>query len=201
MSISIVVPTFRTPAEVAPLVEEIQRTSGYVDHANIIVTGLQASASVNRNAGLDAATSHIIVMTDDDCTGFPMGWASKLVDVMNQRPQCQMVSARLMAPNGQFGPMLGWAGNHNSGVHVTPERKLVTACCAVRRSAHRFDEALIGSGFDDDCFSALLRMAYPDCEFCVHCGIQVCHLNRMTNQHGKFWDHNRRVYESLWCRK
>jgi hypothetical protein len=55
----ILIPTYKTELEVSPMVCELQ---GFAIENRVIVTGLQASASVNRNAALDKATSEIVIM-------------------------------------------------------------------------------------------------------------------------------------------
>ena len=195
----IIIPTMKSASELASMVEEIQITAGLP--VQVIVTDQQASASVNRNYGLDHTTSDPVLMVDDDCEKFPQGWAAKLIAVLEEHPKCVMVSPQLAAPNGQPGCMMGGCQIRRDGVTEARERKLPTACVAVRRNALRFDIDLIGSGFDDDCYCASLRMMLPDALFLVCHDVWIVHRNETKNQHGHFWEHNRAVYEKKWGKR
>jgi glycosyltransferase involved in cell wall biosynthesis len=75
--VDIIIPTIleRDNPVIVSLIAEIIRTApGHT----ILATCTNASASVNRNLGLDASHSDIVIMIDDDITGLPVGWADAL---------------------------------------------------------------------------------------------------------------------------
>lgn len=195
--LDIIIPTIRTQVEIAPLVAEIEQTAGCPVRA--YATCQQIAAAHNRNIGLDWARSDVRIMVDDDVEQFPQGWAVKLVDVMASNPECVMVSPQLAKPDGSPGFMMGGCNIGRSGVSEARERKLPTACVAVRKNALRFNPTFKGSGFEDDDYCAQLRMAFPSAKFLVCHDVWVVHRNETKNQHGPFWAHNKALYERLWC--
>ena len=54
------------------------------DKHSFIYTGLDASASKNRNYGLSQVISDIFIMMDDDIEGFYDGWVEDLTKYMKQ---------------------------------------------------------------------------------------------------------------------
>ena len=196
--LDIIIPTLKSREDVAAQVAEITETAGCP--VNVIATCQHVSAAANRNIGLDQSTSDPLIMLDDDITGFPQGWAKQMTELMLGHPNCVMLSPELMAPNGKLGIMMGGPPRGGTGVEVVPSRKLVTACFAFRRDDIRFDEAFIGSGFEDDDFSAQLRQRYPDGVWLICHDIRVVHLNEMKNQAAPF-EVNKRHYQEKWSTK
>lgn len=195
--LDIIIPTCRPPAEVAPLITEIRATAGI--EVRIKATCQDLCAAKNRNIGLDWARSAIIIQVDDDTRNFPDGWAKRLTEILLSHPECVMVSARLMAPNGQPGFMMGNA-SLTGDVSTAVDRRLPTACVAFWNTDQRFDIDLIGSGFEDNCWAAEVRERNPDAVFLVANEVRVTHLNEQKNQGGDFWNHNKQVYEAKWPR-
>ncbi len=192
----IIIPTYRPRGEVEPLVSEIIRTAGC--HVNVIATCQQISAAANRNLGLDQSTSDPLLMVDDDMEQFPQGWVVRLVAVLEQYPKCVMVSPRLATPNGEPGIMMGCGEVQRDGITECGERKLLTACIAIRRNTLRFDENFIGSGWEDSDYSKQLCAAFPDATFLVCHDLWAVHRNEMKNQSGPYWDHNKSYFERKW---
>jgi len=197
--IDVIIPTCRSIEEVLPLVYEIQRTAGC--EVNVIPTCQDASASINRNYGLDRATSDPLIMVDDDITGLPAGWVLRMVQVMEEYPNCQMASPQLMRPDGGFGIMTGGPRKGGTDCEVLRARELCTACIIIRNTGLRFDENFIGSGFEDNDYCRQLIERYPVAEFiCIH-NLRVIHRNEMKNQHGRFWDANQAYFRTKWQAK
>lgn len=197
MRVDVIIPTLKQPHEVVDLVEDIEQTAGMP--VRVYATCQQASASVNRNAGLSWSESDPLIMCDDDITGFPDGWAKTLSEAILARPDCMMMAARLMRPDGTFGFMMGWDGRgERDGIFATSDKKLCTACIVMRRTDLRFEEGLIGSGYEDNDICYQIQAAYPNAEFCVHCGVQVVHKNEMKNQRGHNWTHNQAFMQKKW---
>lgn len=195
-TLDIIIPTLKSREDVAPLVAEIERTAGC--DVNVIATCRHVSAAANRNLGLEASSSDPLIMLDDDMEQFPGGWAVHLVQVLEKHPRCVMVSPQLANPNGGPGPMMGGCHVHHEGTSAARLRKLPTACIAIRRNALRFDEAFVGSGFEDDDYCAQLRQAYPDAEFLVCHDVWIVHRNEQKNQRGPHWERNKRYFERKW---
>jgi GT2 family glycosyltransferase len=204
--IDIIIPTCKSYREIADQVRDMLQTADTV--LRIVPTCRGVSAACNRNIGLEAATADIVIMVDDDVSGFPPMWDLQLVSVLRSNPQCVMVSARLMNPDGSPGPMLRLGPpTKASGLTVAKDRALVTACCAFRNDGLRFDENFLGSGFEDDDYSAQLREKYPGGTFLVNEDVRVVHHNTMTNQGfikgqgpvpGGNFEKNRAYYEEKW---
>jgi len=139
-------------------------------------------------------------MLDDDITGLPLGWVHRLDEVMARHPNCMMASPRLLNPDGTPGIMVGNPTDGFVGCEVMPGREIVTACIALRKTPVRFDEAYIGSGFEDNDYCRQLRLFNPDAALiCVH-DLEVTHLNEKKNQGGKWWDHNKAYFTAKWAK-
>jgi glycosyltransferase involved in cell wall biosynthesis len=195
--IDTIIPTIRTQDEVAPLVAELHATAG-IPVRVIVVSGPGKSAAHNRNAGLDQCTSDFVCMVDDDMERFPQGWLTKLVAVLEEHPECVMVSARLVRPDGSPGIMMGAADLAVRGVTVARQRMLPTACVVIRRNSLRYDEAYIGSGFEDTDHCYQLHKMYPDCTFLVLNDVRVVHRNEMKSQGEPWWSHNKAHFIAKW---
>lgn len=195
MNVDIVIPSCKALIEVMPLVNEIERTR--TTDGIVYATCEKVSAAVNRNLALEQCTAPLVIMVDDDIQGFPTGWDKMLARPFAD-PEVQMTSARLMAPNGEYGQMLGHPTRDGDLVEVT-RQELPTACICIRNTGLQFDEAYIGSGWEDTDYSARLRSIYPDGKWIVVNGARVIHLNEKKHQHeGSTFDRNQRHYESMW---
>ena len=196
--IDVIIPTLKPWTEVTPLIREIESTAGCT--VNVIATCKPVSAAKNRNIGLSQAKSDVIIMVDDDVTDFPHGWVVQMAMVMGQYPKCMMCSPRLLAPDGCFGIMVGNPTNGYKGCEVLHARELLTACIAIRNTPVRFDEAYIGSGFEDNDYCRQLIQHAPEAEFiCIHY-LNVTHKNEEKNQRGHWWRHNQAYFNLKWSK-
>jgi glycosyltransferase involved in cell wall biosynthesis len=199
--IDVVIPTMRRAADLALLLDQIRQTAGYP--CRVIVTGTNASAAVNRNLGLSQTNGDRVVMVDDDIefTADSTGWLRVLADALN-RPEVVMVSAQLLNPNGSYAYMTGLQDcglePRSSGETVVPSKRLLTACCAFKPHGLRFDEAYIGSGFEDCDYSNQLAAIRPDGVFLVCHDARAIHRNEAKNQRGSYWDRNKARYLAKW---
>lgn len=190
-TVGVIIPTMKTSEQVSPQICEMMAADSSC--GPVFVPSLKASASVNRNAGLDHFKDvDVIVMVDDDIRQFPDNWLSNLVDSLG--PDCSMVSARLLNRQGQPGAMLG--NNLNLEPSIVYSRELPTACVAFWNSKLRFDEGFRGSGFEDTYFCWLLRQVREDGKFATNNRVAVVHLNKQTAQNDNF-DHNRLHFNKL----
>jgi len=162
-------------------------------------TCTNASASVNRNLGLEWAETDLIIMMDDDITRFPDNWDLMLAKVMLDNPKCAMVSPRLMNTQWQPGLMLGHPPALEDGsLWTVPIQELPTALIMIRKNSLRFDEDYIGSGWEDTDYCSQIRTQDSEAEFIVNGGVRVIHINEMKNQAGEIFDKNRAHYVSKW---
>jgi hypothetical protein len=192
--IDLIIPTCKARKDVLPLVDEIRAVTPGV---RVSVTGFKVSAATNRNYGLNRAQSEIVLMCDDDMTGFFPGWDALLVKTLVEN-DAAVVSARLMTPEGKPGVMVGAEYDMDQPVVKVKARQLPTACICFRNDGTRFDEAFIGSGFEDNDFCLQLAMLYPERGFYISNEVKLVHINEMKNQKGKYWDANRAYFLRKW---
>lgn len=198
----IIIATYRSLEELTPQLEELHKNTPEPHH--VITTCQKASASINRNYGLDVATSDIIIMIDDDIFGFYPGWMTQLITPLDN-PEILLVSARLLAPDGTPGPMMGTDGlPTNTGIITTHRmayrgyQRVPTACIAFRKNPIRFDIGFIGSGYEDTCWMNRLCETYKGQRIVLNNDCKLIHKNEAKNQHGPYHEHNRAYYKKLY---
>jgi hypothetical protein len=169
---------------------------------NIIFTGLDASASVNRNFGLDKVVTKEFIMLDDDIEGFHPTWTDRFAQHMWYNEKIVCMTARLLNPDGSWGPMMGNNNDYTSR-HARAGKsgyngytRLPTACLILKKNHLRYDEGYIGSGYEDTDMMNQLNILYPDGEFHINNDVKLTHLNEQKSQGGKFFDHNKEHYLS-----
>lgn len=198
--IDIIIPTLKQLNEVREQIDEMERNT-FSSH-RIIATCQPESAAWNRNFGLELATSDIIIMADDDMTGFFPGWEEKLIEPLWRDPQVCMVSARLMKEDGTVG------SNCASSYDLTPEWIYVTkrrdsvmpsACIAFHDKKLRFDIEYIGSGWEDTDFCFQYLQIDPTYEFIINNNCQLIHKNEMKNQwENGLFERNKAIFYNKW---
>lgn len=199
--IEVIIPTFKKPHEVHGLVERIKMAAGCP--VKILYTGLQASASANRNRGLFWSHGEVVAMVDDDVEfdGESQGWLANMLKVLF-RPEVVMVSSQLLKPSGEFAYMTGLQDcglkPKTEGESIVPSKRLLTACCAFKHHGLRFDEDYVGSGFEDVDFCNQLSQKVPDGQFVVCHDAKVIHRNEQKHQHGANYEHNKALYFKKW---
>lgn len=197
MSVDIVIPTCKSYDSIRDLIDEIERSTP--EQHRIIATCQMVSASKNRNYALKASLSEIIVMMDDDMTGFYPGWLSTLIEPMIKDASILVCSSRLLSVNKIPCQMMG--GNaipKDNGVYDAENKRVATACIAIRRNDVLFDEGFIGSGYEDTCYMRDVASKYPDCRIVVNNDCRLIHNNEEKNQGGKYFEHNKAYYLSRW---
>lgn len=192
MKPDIIVVSNKTKLQLAPMACDLE---GFALGHNIIWTCQDASASINRNCGLGQAKTEIVVMMDDDISGFYEGWIDGLIEPLIGDDDVVYVSANLVNRDGSLGPMM-FRGNNDEKWTQVP--RAPTACVAFRNDGIRFDERFIGSGFEDDDFCAKLEEKYDGGKFLVHNEVRIVHDNTEVNQHGKYFEHNQKLFNSIW---
>ena len=193
----IVIPTCKPKESIQTQVDEIR---SYSPDVEIITTCTNGSASQNRNIALSKVNlGEIVIMLDDDITGFFPYWAERLIRPLELK-DVVIVSARLMRPDGRLGIMSG--DNYDMSqdyvdCFVFPKR-VPTACIAFVNEGITFDESFIGSGYEDDDFCRQLSLKYPSGRFIINNTVKLIHLNEQKNQGGEFWKRNKAYYLSEW---
>lgn len=198
--IDVVIPTCKPYEQVKSLVAEVEATAGCP--VNIIPTCQDASASFNRNLGLERANSDPIVMIDDDITHFPFGWVQRMAEVMEFHQDCVMLTAELLDRYYKPGLMMGVSHLERAPgggcVEAVESRRLITACCAIRPNGITFDTRYQGSGFEDDDYSMQLREHYGvDGVWMIDHDTVVVHKNEMKFQREHF-EENKRKFNEKW---
>lgn len=196
MKIDIIIPSCKEPADYELQMAQIKKTR--FSSGNIIFTGKKASASINRNTGLNASNTDIVIMMDDDMTGFYWGWDIDLVRPLMRDSDILISSARLMNENGK--PAYTMIENYDLTVDHICSKKIPTACIAFRKTDLRFDELFIGSGFEDDDFCRQMLQKYGyDKYFVTANNCKLVHLNEAKNQSGTYWDANKAYFQRKWA--
>lgn len=168
-----------------------------------IVTSQQPlSAAANRNWCLDRSEGEVLVMLDDDISGFSPGWLHALVAPLFDNPLVCMVSARLLTPDGRVAPTCSRCYDLTpEEIEVRPNDHCVlpSAAIAFRNIGLRFDEKFKGSGWEDNdfCFQYLQRN--PWYKFIQSNRCRLIHANEQKRQ-SEFWDHNKDYFEWKWLR-
>lgn len=190
-TIDIIIPSCKTLDGVSPMVCDIEGFSrGHRVHA----TCKMVSASENRNSGLEWAKSEIVVMLDDDISGFYTGWIDDLVAPLLADKSVIISSAHLVNLDGSNAAMM-FQGKHGEDITAVP--RVPTAAIAFRKNKVRFNTEFKGSGFEDDFFCLEMQQANPTGHIVIANKCRLVHANEMKNQHGKFYEHNKATFERL----
>jgi len=174
------------------------------DEHNLIFTGLDASASVNRNKGLSEVKSEIYIMMDDDMQGFYEGWVEDLIKPMLHNQMILITSARLLNTNGTMGHMMGDNKVFEKGTYdASPSTyrgytRIPTACLALRKNSLRYNEEFIGSGYEDTDYMNRINMHFKHTRIMINNDCKLIHNNIQQNQGGKYFAHNKALYLSLY---
>jgi len=186
----VIIVTHVSELEISPMRVYVE---GYSLDCNVIPTcRIGKSASINRNYGLSLAKAPVVIQVDDDVAGFYRGWWRDLISPMED-PNVIFVSARLMTEEGSFAGMM--YGSYNLDMPTEDVPQAPTACCAFRRDGLKFDESLTGSGFEDKLFCWQLRKRYTNGRILINNECRIIHRNEMKNQHGDYYEHNKKIYE------
>lgn len=195
--IDIIIPSHRNLSDIQNQINAMESTRTLP--GKIISTGLKASASENRNAGLNKSNTEYVIMTDDDLSGFTKGWDSRLYNLLISHPEFSMISPRLMDKYGKFGSMLGSNSQPNISIYAAIGNRIPSACILFRRNFEIFfDEGFIGSGFEDTDFISQNVKKDPTYKVAISNTERITHLNEMKNQKGVYFTHNHAYYINKW---
>lgn len=203
----ILIPTYKPIEKIRDYVAKV---ASFSPGCEIFASCQDGSASVNRNWCLEKSgiqIGEVAIMIDDDIDGFFDGWVDALAYPFREDfpiKNIAAVSARLMRPDGRIGETC------TRCFDLTPEEievkaqgtcTIPTAAIAFRERGFRYDENFWGSGFEDNDIFLQYRQADPDCRFIQSNRAVLTHINFMTNQKGKFWDHNLAYFEKKWGKR
>ncbi len=194
--LDIIVPTCKPLDQVRDLIDEIELHT-YSDH-RLIVTCQKVSAAKNRNYGLQLSQSPIVIMVDDDIHGFHSGWETKLIEPFEIDPTICMVSARLVSESGLYSQTSADNYDMKSKLAYIRRKVLPSSAIAFLNDDLRFDEAYIGSGFEDTDFCFQFYHKDPSYNFIINNDVELIHLNEMKEQKGNNWLQNERYFLDKW---
>lgn len=177
LMVDIIIPTYKKRVYVERMLTEIKATR--TTAGKLIATCNNTSAARNRNIGIDAATAKLIIMLDDDITGFFKGWDTLLIEAL-QLTNGGLVSARLMKDAKTAGPSC--SNNYDIITPIIEVPGTPSACIALYKTDLRFDEHYKGSGFEDTDYCKELRHRNPKVKFIITNAVKLIHLNEMKNQ-------------------
>jgi len=201
----ICIPTNKKRSEIDDLIKDIKANTP--EFNRIIASCQPLSASKNRNYCLSFANSDIIVMMDDDITGFYPGWLTNFIHPMLEDPLIIICSARLLDKNRKRINNMGMIGGSGELQEIpasfnhkgTGYKRVTTACIAIRKNHIRFDEEYIKSGYEDTDFMNQISRAFPASKFIVNNNCELIHLNHMQGQDDReAWQHNHDHYCKKW---
>lgn len=200
----ILIPTMLSREQVAPQIEAIRAVT---PGAEVYASCLKASASVNRNACLDQIrVDDFAIMIDDDIEGFYPRWDIALLASLMAVPHAVMASARLLNPDGSFGPTCACNFDREPMEIVlkprpaSPHCIMPTAAIAFVHRGHRFPESMKGSGWEDNWWAAEYVEADPDAVFVQSNRCKLIHRNEAKMQRGSYWAHNKEEFFKRWPR-
>ncbi len=189
----ILIPSCKTEYDLSDMIGEVMVNSR---DNRVMYSCSPASAAINRNLCLEMAESEIVIMVDDDMTGFFLGWADLLVAPFKTRDDIIYVSARLMNEVGSPQMVMGFSKNVMSPqveVNIAP-----SACIAFRNDGLRFWEEYIKSGFEDTDFHFQLKEKYGyNKKVLINNGVKLTHKHEMKGQNEAF-EHNAKIFDRRW---
>lgn len=197
-NIRVVVPTYK-PQQDSHLLQIavwISMTTTHTKFPIIFSCQENKSAAINRNYCIDKCDENdIIIMIDDDISGFTYGWDYKMAETLfNQK--IVLVSARLLNPNGSIQNVIG--GQHSKKKGLAKVNRCPSSAIAFRNNGLRFDENYVGSGFEDTDFCEEIKRRYPKHDIVINNDVCLIHQNEHKNQLGKNYTKNRLYYNQKW---
>jgi hypothetical protein len=203
MLINIIIPTIKRREDIYQQCSEIFKT---VKHeAEIVPICSNKSAAINRNMGLRFSKHEIIIMLDDDITGFYQGWDYDLINPLLNDINISIVSARLLNKNKQIGSMLGdnnnkVTGDYQIALHTdqTGLNIVCSACIAFKKDTIYFDENYQGAVYEDTDFCMQYKQKYPDKQIVINNKCQLIHLNEMKGRTYQDIKSNKEYFSKKW---
>jgi glycosyltransferase involved in cell wall biosynthesis len=193
--ITICIPTYKTEQETRKQIEDI-KSSVSSSPVEIFASCQDGSAAHNRNYCLNKAKGEIIIMLDDDITGFFPGWDKILIKPLLEDNLVSIVSARLINKDGTPSDMMYDNQKYEPGYYPSLCKIVPAACIALKKTSMRFDENFAGSGFEDTDFCKQMAFAFPKKHTIINNDCKLIHVNERKNQDSMRT--NRRYFVSKW---
>jgi len=210
ISVSITIPTLKTEKEVK---KQMIAASHVSPDCEVIASCIKQSAAKNRNWCIDNAKGDIIIMMDDDITGFFPGWCDILIDALFFHKEFSIVSARPKHADGGYCPILGDSSNqqkigeYQKCIH-TPATQLNicgSACVAFWRDCGiRFDEEYQGATYEDSDFCMQMNKKHPDKQIVFANKCDIIHNEEKKGRgdgvtsKNNYWKHNHEYFAKKW---
>jgi hypothetical protein len=195
---TVAVPTCRPREDIQSLLANIRGAEPYLGDRLIASCLIGESASVNRNWCLDRCETDVIVMVDDDVSGFPRLFAHELVETLLANQDHAMVSAKLLDKNGEMF-MGGNIPNDPTGLSISRDHWLPTACVAMYAHRRKFDEGLPMGEDVDYCWQR--KNDFPKSLFVVANEILVRHANEEKWRTGDNFQQAMEMIQVKWGRR
>jgi len=192
--ISICIPTFRQ--DVQKQIKDIKNTISCKD-AEIIASCQSGSSAYNRNYCLDKAKGKIIIMLDDDITGFFPCWDEVLMKPLEDK-SVSIVSARLIDENGKPTLMMYNNFRYEPGYYPPKQNVVPAGCIVFRKTGIRFDEKYTGYGYEDTDFCKQMELAHPKKRVVINNNCKLIHPSGVTKMGTPQEKINRKYYHSKW---
>lgn len=188
MKVSIIIPTMRTWHEIKDLFHAIHATAESEDF-EVIYSGMNWSASKNRNFCLNKAKGDIIIQVDDDVSGFYQGWDKFLIAPLMGNDQFMLISAELHKPGTPLSELTGWT-------RIT--RSIIAGACIAHRKTHlRYDEEFKGSGMEDNDFCMQVNNSYPNPAMVINYNCKLYHAGEKKLNKENL-EYNTGYYQHKW---
>jgi glycosyltransferase involved in cell wall biosynthesis len=192
LKVTIAIPTLKSEKEIRKQIDEIHTNPPSCDY-EVIASCIKQSAAKNRNWCIDNADGDIVIMIDDDITGFYPGWADVLIDGLFLNPDFSVVSARPLKEDGALAPTLGDCGNavkvdeFQKCIHT--EKTGLNVCCSSsisfwKNQCVRFDENYKAAVWEDFDWCLEMKKKYPDKDIVFANQCNPVHLNAMQGRTG-----------------
>jgi glycosyltransferase involved in cell wall biosynthesis len=215
MKISITIPTFRQRNEINKMLSDINNTVKNIEF-ELYASCIKQSAAKNRNDCIDKTSGDIIVMMDDDITGFKNGWIETLIKpLIEHYEKYSIVSSRLKNQDGNFQGLLGDnnvrhpVGHYQTCIHTTQSglQMVASACIAFSRADSNrikdginkpFDENYQAACWEDSDFCMQMRKVLPNKNIIFVNDCQLIHKNAMAGRTGEQVRANNVYFNRKW---
>jgi len=194
--IKISIPTIKTFDQVKQQIEDIRRS--VPADVEVFATCQNVSASQNRNIAINRCKDgDILVMVDDDITGYHDGWLDAIIEPIVAG--ASISSARLLTLTGEPGPQIGVEDRNGLEVYEAHGGAVPSAAIAFVVDDLIFDENYAGAGWEDTDFCRQKKLKYPDKQIVITNKCRLIH--RLEFKHYGADTPNCAYYNNKWGNK
>jgi glycosyltransferase involved in cell wall biosynthesis len=201
--IRIAIPTFKTYDYVAKQIEDIRRTMTVA--GDVFATCKNLSASENRNEAIrKCKQGDILIMVDDDISGFYKGWDKDLTDILVSDERIIMTSARLLTRDGSPGPQIGAEDRNGLEYYEAHGGAVPSAAIAFKVDDLIFDFNYKGAGWEDTDFCRQKKLKYPNGQIVITNKCRLIHKLEFKHmgadtENAKYFAHKWQKNASIDC--